>query len=247
MKAQKHDERRATYEEALLEAQLSLIMYDYMKEEGERLEIENELLNADPDFIVPEELRGRCFDSIKKEFAKRKHKKILHSLRKTVGKIAMLVGIISVIYIGLYTTVEAVRIHTLNFVVSTFEDHASITLFSEPDYLLSSAYTPSLLWVPKGFTLVETDNLGYERYENDESAYFEYEYRSLSTPIDFDAENADVIEPIDINGNQGVLVIKNEVNNISIIWLDQNNGVYSFVLSHNMSRDTTVKIAKNIK
>lgn len=249
------DKLNEQYEEALF----ALLMDKFSVEEGQRLIEENERLNDDSAFKMPDGLEARCEKVIGDAFATKKREKVLQKSGKALSRVAITFIVCGVVFATLFTTVSAFREVVYKFLV---EDNIVSTDTKVRDKkapaneveiiegnrldIPSGAYLPT--WVPDGYILkTYTNNVAetsaiYGNDDNDLIMYFEYVNDQV---LGVDTENADSVENISINGFDALVSIKGKV--ISVTWIDSDRNILVRISTTNLDKETVLKISGSVK
>ena len=175
---------------------------------------------------------------------RRPYFKMINTVGKRVAVFAVTFLIISMTTV---MSVKALREPFLDFIMSIFTDHSTVSTVSQTDKDYPAAINDkySITYDLSGFELV---------YSNENSISNHYEYQMSSTMIlysqivvseyqaNINTEGAE-IEHIDVNGHDAIGF---EDNNgyYHLIW---NNGEYIIDLGSNIGKDVLIEIAKSVQ
>lgn len=241
------------YEDALFE----LLMDDVAESEGEKFEKLNDSLNSDLSAEVPEELNTRCLHTIKKEFAKENKTAIRHTVAKAF-RVASAVALIAML---LFTTAFAafppVRVQTLNMIIETFGDHATIQ-FGSPSMNDSAksdsnmGSTQLLSWIPENLSVADEWENDFARYvnlrgNNGEEVSVTTMKISETLVSDFDTENMER-RSVFIHGKEVFLYEEKteEYSTFSVAWTDEDKGQLIRVWGRGITVDEFISIANGV-
>ena len=197
---------------------------------------------------VPDALDERCEAMIQREFTKKKQKKIIVRVSKVLSRVAM----ITLMLIGLCTvsvlSVKAWRMPVLRFVLETFDRYSTVGMEGEAS---QESKTPEEILkklaenIPGEYSLVE---------KNIKNGYYQMRYMGSAGGIInlivmadrhgayFDTESTAGTQ-MQINGFDVVFVDK---NGYKIIWLDEESGLLTEILTVNISEKKFWKLAKGL-
>lgn len=248
-----------TEHERLLEefddAYFALLMEGVARKEGEQLEALNEMLQDNPEAAVPERVDKRCLETIDRHFA-REHRKI--GLRKT-GKVLRLAAIIMGISMLLFTTAFAVseefRVATLNLVRTITEEYTQLDIRElnggrsqrthDPKSGFEYFHNIDIQWLPEDFAYTEGEYDRYANFEKENGEWIKILIYDGHGSLNVDTENADSVENITINGNEGLCIFKDDY--IHVVTTDLKNNIYIDVIASNeLPEDDVKKFVENI-
>lgn len=248
-----------TERERLLEefddAYFALLMEGVARKEGEQLEGLNEMLQDNPEAAVPERVDKRCLETIDRHFA-REHRKI--GLRKT-GKVLRLAAIIMGISMLLFTTAFAVseefRVATLNLVRTITEEYTQLDIRElnggrsqrthDPKSEFEYFHNIDIQWLPEDFAYTEGEYDWYANFEKENGEWIKILIYDGHGSLNVDTENADSVENIAINGNEGLCIFKDDY--IHVVTTDLKNNIYIDVIASNeLPEDDVKKFVENI-
>ena len=138
------------YESALL----AVVMDSFAVEQGEDFLALNEKLKADKSAEIPEKVNKKNFRTIDKAFNKKERKANWRAVKRIANMAAVFVFVLVLASTFLFTTVEAVRVEVLNFVLD-FYNYGEGTIIrpvgtTEPDGTTNEV-VPT--WLPDGYVL----------------------------------------------------------------------------------------------
>lgn len=234
-----------SYEAELIDryedAKFTLLMYRAAGAQGEELLAENERLKADPDFKVPSEISAAAGRTIRRTFARENTGRTLRAAGKILSKVAVAVLILNVAFTALFSTASAFRADVLNFVYNTYDIATSVTLDgsrSQPSNNLSS---PKLTWLPEGYSLYRTENLGesgfHIEYRNADDYRITFNKLPGNAVSDYDTEDAEIVEKVDILGYDGLYIKKiyDGITSHTVVWGDTDNNYLYSIFTDNVS------------
>jgi len=225
-----------------------LIMLKYAEVEGERLLKEAEEARNNPEYAPSEEAKKRIAKLIERKFRRDRIRAMAKIGSKFMLRFAIVIGVISLGFILTFTTVSAFRVQVLNFLLGFEEKYIAIKLDdgentnAEINLNWHDAYIPS--YIPEGYRINEIandDDIKTIDYINNDKHHIRFMvFKSLAIS-NVDNENSEVFKYIEINGTEGIFVIKNGITTIS--WQHDDK---IFVITAQLSEKEIVKIAENI-
>jgi len=245
-----HDntKRFADYEDNLWR----VIMFDYAKHEGKELFEENEIIKNDPQYKPSDAERKKFHKLLDKSLRRHKIRSLLKTLKKMFIIFAIVVLALILIYMALFTFVEAFRIEVSNFFLTFEKKPEPITLSGNSgnagfDELIAAGlrntHAPS--YIPEGYWIDEISDMGdgskIITYINDDGEDIDFWELDPTMKTNIDTENADIIKYILINEKEGLFVLKKDL--ISISW---SNDDKVFLLMANISEEEIMKIAESV-
>ena len=234
-----YEKMRENYEDAAF----YLLMDQLADEQGKKYKRIRDKLKNDPAFEVPAEMRQACYRTISKEFAKAHRATVKRVAGKVFQRVSILIAIITLLITGAFAISPELRTHVLNLAIETFEGHANIHFF--PSEKESSMSTLELNWLPDGYVCTyKSDDGTMWEFTNEEEHWITLTMLPDSVGIDFDTENASIVENLYIGDYQGLYVER--PNDNSLIWGDSSVGSGFALASDNLDKATIKKIAENI-
>lgn len=198
--------------ENLEDAEFALLMYRVSQAEGERLMLENVQLKHDDNFSIPPELDRAAKSTISKAFAMKDAKNVSKKIGSVLSKVAVVVLVFNVLVVTLFSTASAFRANVLNFVYETFDIATSITMDGTAGERNTESSLSSLGWLPAGYELTNTTDWGTDgfisEYTNSEGLRIDFSCFPGNASTNVDTENAEIVEDVVINGNDGLYVKK---------------------------------------
>lgn len=248
-----------TEHERLLEdfedARFALLMEGVARKEGERLEALNEMLLENPEAAVPESVDKRCLEAIDRHFARERRRA---GMRKT-GKVLRLAAVVMAISVILFTTAFALsedfRVATMNLMLTVTEkytqfdirEHNGTKAQKTRDSRVGFEYFQNIdiQWLPEGFAYTEGEYDWYAGFEKETGEWIKILIYDGHGSLNVDTENADRVENISINGNEGLCILKDDY--IHIVTTDLENNIYIDVIASNeLPEDDVKKFVENI-
>ena len=237
------------YEDALF----AILMDKVAEEEGARLREENKRLQDDPEAEVPERVDEAARRTIRRAFGKQRRRGATRFAGKLVNAAAVLVLVLSALFVTAYAAFPEVQLKTLNLLIQSSDVASRLALVGEErverdrsgsDSLTICGYRIPML---DDFVLLsqeEDKHGGWVKYENDAGATIRIAFFKAGTKY-LDTEDVDYYEDISIHGYSGIVVKKNSLT--SIVWTEQDHG-YSIMLdADNLEVDYTLSIAHEIR
>lgn len=249
-----------TEHERLLEefddAYFALLMEGVARKEGEQLEALNEMLQDNPEAVVPERVDKRCLETIDRHFAREHRRAGLRRTGKVLRLAAIIMGISVLLFTSAFALSEDFRVATLNLMLTITEKYTQFDIENSdgnsrqvPPSSSTAGFeyfeNAKIGWIPEGFKYTSGEYDRYAWFENDSDDFFYIFLHPGSGTLRIDTENVDSLENISINGNEGICVVKNGA--IEIVITDLANYLLIEVsASIDASVDTAKKIAENI-
>lgn len=240
-----YEQLKSEYDEALF----ALLMEKVMVEEGELLLAENERLKSNPEFEITPEMDRRMLSAVDKAFQEKKRTSKAITKRRVWGKcvaaVLALVCMTGVVF-GVSPTVRASAID----LIIMFSEKATSLFISDYEQRTSIDSIYSIDYIPDGFyqhsELIEGRFEMYE-FKNDSGARISIQitHSKGSLISSVDTENAEKVESISVNGNEGLMIEKNDRVHISIVDVSQND--FIDVVCNGIDSDTAMEVAQSIK
>lgn len=232
------------YEDSLFK----LVMHDSAAKEGQLFLEEKAKLKNDPEF-QPSPAAVRKFSQqldthLKRQQAYARKQRIL----STINKAAVAMVIMLVVLGSVAMTVEAVRVRVLNFVMDVEPEYTSFAL-KDNDKGESTivdwhkSYVPTL--IPAGYEVSGESTGQFSKsieFKNKQGLLITYMEMSEGSKPHLDTENASTIKTININGQEGKLIVKDSL--VTVIW-PMNDHMY--IIRGQIKEETAVKIAEGVK
>lgn len=240
---------KANYEDA----KFALLMYQVAGIEGGALLEENERLQSDASFRIPPEIDKAALSAIRHTFAKQHAKRTFHIVGKVLSKVALAVLVLNIAFVTLFSTASAFRADVLNFVYHTYDVATTVTLNGGSASADPSDDTPALSWLPEGYSLYATRDLGPgcfgKEYRNSKNQRIFFDKVSGNTVANFDTENADTVEQTTVLGYDGLYIKKATENgmNQTLVWGDTDHNFLYSIDADNISSVDFQKIIDNLK
>lgn len=242
------DKRR----EKLEDLAASVLVEAYMEAKGRELLQLNEQLQEDTEFDYSAEAKQRILAAIDAEFRKKRREAKLRRFRKLAARAAVFVGAFIIIGSAAVFSIDALRIRVLNTIIEYQETHA--TMFSEDDATTHNSSTevtyPGPTWLPNGFRLVEETQLTSEHviyeYEHPDGRWIQCAWECDTVGVfNVDTEDVELYKELTINGNNAILVLKNEWN---LYWIDYtSDSYYSLMADKSISEADLIAVAESIR
>lgn len=236
---------REDYENALFR----LVMHNVAEQEGRKFLEENRAMGP-PE--TPSEATLSNFEALLSTRLRRQQLLIRRLSRlATVRKMAAAMFIGIVVFVTAMTTVQAFRVRVMNLWLDIRPEYTTFKLKEkntgspyDDDFTVNwiNAYVPTV--IPEGYTVSSMSIGALHReiiYESNASLITYSELNESVSPT-LDTENADHIETVNINGNSGILIVKNEWT--TVIWaIDES----IFRLRTQTDIETAIKVARGVK
>lgn len=156
------------------DAMFTLLMDEVAHQEGqEQLEWKKQL-NNDPSAALPEEVRKKGEQTIRKAFAAQSRRSARHVGFRLFQRIAVAVLVVVLTTVCAFAAFPEIRTGILNMIADVYEDHTDFSFTtnaskSDP----ASAYNVELAWIPDGFEVSEEGShysTAWKTYENGNGA-----------------------------------------------------------------------------
>ena len=226
------------------DAMFAILMDEVAHQEGqEQLEWKKQL-NDDPSAALPEEVRKKGEQTIRKAFAAQGRRSAKHM------RIAVAVLVIVLTTVCAFAAFPEIRTGILNMIADVYEDHTDFSFTtnasnSDP----ASDYKVELAWIPDGFEVSEEGShysTAWKTYENGKGAIlYVAESSADNRTMTVDTENADV-KQVTIQGYEGTMVQKSADEWTCIIFTVPEKNMVIYIDSGFMEAEETLKVAENI-
>src|SRR6056297_21110 len=194
----------------------------------------------------PKKLDTWVEEYIKTEEKKEKRIRLIKNIKKQSKKAAIILLIIIAGISTLIFTVEAIRVRVFNFFIERNERYTEIRIEEEnniktPELDWENYYQPT--YMPEGYYFESEEDGGLIKMLNysDGKNQIIITQTNNSAGIQIDTEDA-TTEKININGNEGFLIIKEDRS--MIFW---HNEERSFTITGNIKKEEIIKIAESIE
>ncbi|MEA4895140.1 MAG: DUF4367 domain-containing protein [Oscillospiraceae bacterium] len=245
---------KETLQEKYEDSLFAVLMDEFSEAEGQRLIEENERLINDKHFALPKEFEALCKETINHSITAKERKERSRKTLKILSRVAVVVAMCGVSFVVLYSSVSAFRISVWKlFQVS---DNASTSIginvtgeqtINENNITIPiGSYLPT--WLPDGYELTsyttdeKTTTAYFTNSENNTILYFE---QGNNQVLDINTDGASNIENIEINGFEGLLVVRNDT--VSVSWADISRNVIVRIKASGLDKETVVEIAKSVR
>lgn len=244
------------YEDALF----ALLMEDWIEEAGERLTAENRWLKNDPSAAIPEKLDQRCRKLIRHgagaASARKTGQTIARVTFRTFSKAAAVIVICMLLFTAAFAVSPALRMKTLNLLVGASNLNATLIVddSSQPQANYDTSEAALTVYeqfgyripaMPDGFELTSTTvspNLSLLRYNTSDGTTINFRFtKTLNGNYQVDTENAQRVEPISVNGFDGMLIEKD--NWLSIVWANTETDVFVHITAAGIDEAELLSIA----
>lgn len=231
------------------------------KQEGERLEQQNQELIEDPNFEVPETTDQKCLRTIERCFARQQRQTALRSVTHILHYAAIIIAVSILVFTTAFAISEDFRVATRNLLITVNERYTDFRMkIEDPSSNTSQAsvsgqssngvgdafYFDHLVvgWIPEGFQLVRNEYNDWVLYQNSDGEWIQILFADDQTAVQLDTEDAEVSNS-NISGLPAVIIDKN--GRTSILLTDEKNGFFYIVItSSGIDFETSSKIAKNL-
>lgn len=239
------DERRQRLLDQYEDAALQLLMDEYAEAEGERLlkEFEEAERRGEVEDI-PEELDQKCRQIIHRSFAAKRRKDKVTSIGKMLGKVAVIVFLLTGFSTTVVLSVEAFRIPILNYLIKHEVRFSTLLFIGDNEEPKEDPWESIDVedCVPKEFWLEykrNNPNGGFSYvFMNEESDCITIEITPSTGMINYDTENTQQ-KPTKVNGHEAVLVLG---DGYRIIWMNAEESYVVDVTAEGLLEDEFWKI-----
>lgn len=242
-----YDQLRTEYDEALF----ALLMEEAMHADGEMLLAENERLKSESEFPISLEIDERMYMAIDRTYKKKRDRNRIAQVRRFISKgIAAMFAVVISISLACHLS-PTVKARTLELIIQMAEKTATIFVSERADNeteLSESKYVFD--YIPNGFyqySELKEGRFEMQEFKNDteDKITIMITHSKGNLVSSMDTENADVIENISINGNDGLLVEKE--GRIHIAIYDVNEMDYLEVICFGLDKETVIKVTESIR
>jgi hypothetical protein len=252
------DQHQQTLLEEYEEAYFRLLMDRMAEAEGTRLLTRNEALRADPSAAIPEALHKKFLRLISHAFAARRKKeesaqvqaakeekraKRVNFTWSLVGKIALLVILLSAVVSVSFASFENLRVSVMNRMIDVRE--ACTTFFIGDHNENTSGLEILVGWMPDGFEMTEENGTfacTWKTYRNDGDGVITIE-KAHPVEMSVDTEDA-VVTDIMIGDRPAMLVEKGTA--VRAVWTNEEESIIWFMTSENISKEDFLQVAENL-
>lgn len=232
------------------DAMFTLLMDEVAHQEGqEQLEWKKQL-NDDPSAALPEEVRKKGEQTIRKAFAAKKRRSARHVGFRMFQRIAVAVMLVILTAVCAFAAFPEVRAGILNMIAQEYEDHTDISFSTTSSNEYPAAnYDVTLGWIPEGFIMTqdETEYSSalklYEREDGGTLSVVASSAEGRTTSVD--TEDAKVTS-VTIQGYDGTLVEKDDGQWVCIIFVVPEKNMMVCIDSEFIKVEETLKVAENI-
>lgn len=239
--------RRELLEERYEDALFSLLMDEIAVSEGQKALEENERLNNDPTFQVPEHLNRRCEQTIRRAFAKRTARAVGRVSFKAVKKIAMVAGLAAVLFTGAFAASETVRVNTMNFVMERYGSYAEFG-FNDQSAESDDEMSLTVGWLPEGYVLEEQESdfsgIRYKYQKSKEECISVSYIRTTGLGMRVNTENAEISE-VEINGIMGTWIKTEKEQQLVLIPRDRD--IMIDVVAEGLTEEEFIHVANELE
>lgn len=231
------------------DAMFTLLMDEVAHQEGqEQLEWKKQL-NNDPSAALPEEVRKKGEQTIRKAFAAQSRRSARHVGFRLFQRIAVAVMLVILTAVCAFAAFPEMRVNVLNMIEQTFSDHTDFNVTSgDSDEYSSANFTIKPAWLPENFSLTdegENNASVFSMYENGaEGVLFISENEATDLSMAVDTENAEK-QDIKIQDYQAKLIEKDNWRCILFLVPEKNMLVY--IDAENVPTEQVIKVAENIQ
>lgn len=230
------------------DAAFVILMHTVAEQEGEKaLQLLDEL-EQDPSAQLPEEVKKRAEQTIRKTFAAQGRQSVKHISFRIFQRIAVAVLVVVLTVTCVFAAFPEVRANLYNLIIREYEDHTEFDYTEQfSDEYSSADFTIEPGWLPDGFTLSdegETYTLIYKTYKENDSKDISITKNIMSGgSIAIDSENAKKTQ-MKIQGYEATLIEKEEWVCLVIPMPTDDKIIY--LESNGVSSDDVEKIAENL-
>lgn len=229
-----------------------LVMNDVAEKEGKILCEENERLKSDPENLPSQENVDRFAKRLDSYLKKAKKDQKSQSTSNRFSGVAVALLVLVIIFATMILTVQALRIQVLNFLISIEPNFTSLQLNvnsgdqDNGQWIVNWINTYVPMYIPEGY---EVSSISYSdsarkimyTKQEDNSSIIYIQYGSKNC-VFIDTENSLFVEKVRINGQDGILSVKDSIT--SVVWTAD---AYLFIIQGQVSKDEAVKMAESVK
>lgn len=232
------------------DAMFTLLMDEVAHQEGqEQLEWKKQL-NDDPSAALPEEVRKKGEQTIRKAFAAQSRRSARHVGFRMFQRIAVAVMLVILTAVCAFAAFPEVRAGILNMIAQEYEDHTDISFSTTSSNEYPAAnYDVTLGWIPEGFTMTQDEteySSALKLYEREDGATLSVVASSAEgRTTSVDTEDAKVTS-VTIQGYDGTLVEKDDAQWVCIIFVVPEKNMMVCIDSEFIKVEETLKVAENI-
>jgi hypothetical protein len=224
-----NDRQRQQLVEQCEEAELTLLMYDYAREEGRQLAKEYDEAQENGTLPeVPEELDRKCRALIDGTFAKMERKTRLKRIVRSAARAAAVLFVVLGMMATTVMSVDALRVKVINLWIDTSEEYGKVSFDNDSiDVdLINNPYITNLENnVPEGYwseiNRDTSENFGTIRYSDGNKNFIELNILPTSSEFFIDTEDVQY-EYVDVGTYS---VVFSEKNGYTVIWIDKNKEI----------------------
>lgn len=227
----------------------SLLMLDYAEQEGARLEAENQRLKQDPEAAIPDSAYQKGLKAIQRGMRARRRRTLARGANVVLHRVAVAVLIGVLLFTTAFAISPAFREGVRNLVVSMTAESADLELVTTEaavgSDLLSHYVFPDC---PEGFELVNEGIDNFKRwvvYRDTSERYICFSIQlTENTSFGMDTEDMETMEPLTVNGFEGVLV--EEENTCNLVYADTSHNTFIQVYCIGIDKETTLELSNKI-
>lgn len=254
-----YEQLRTEYDEALF----ALLMEDAMQTEGHALWMENERLKTHSDASISPEADARIYAAIAAAYRNKRRQAKAVKIRRFFSR-SLAAIFIAAVLVSIGCAVNP-QVKARTQILMTKVTEKATILFasdgtdideldgeSEDSQCELEHLDYELTYIPAGFyqySEYDTEHFNCQEFKNEDNdnaqitVMISHSHGNMLSSMD--TENADVIENININGNNGLLVIKG--SRIHIETYDVNAMDFIEVIGMDTDKETVIKIAEGIQ
>lgn len=244
-----NDRYRKNYQDEYDELIVKMATSEYIDSLGQAIEEKKNQLARENKYPIPDNNLLLFKKELKKKERRKRNVSLIRSMNRVGKKVAIFFCIVTSIFIGGVSTVEAFRINILNLLIETPEKYSNIQLSDEKVTQASNLseewedyYYPR--YVPEGFTVKKASismGVGEIVYNNNDNKKVMYSMNAKKQNLFIDTEDIEYTE-IMINEYPGQLIKKKR--HYTVVF--QNNE-YLFTVSGDIEPKELIKICESIK
>lgn len=233
--------------ERMEETAFALMMDEVAREEGRKALEENERLQQDESFVVPEATYRRGLTTIRRHFSQKNRRTTMRTASKVISKVAVIVLVMLLLFTTAFATIPELRTKTLNLIMEVFDDRTRIEFGDSAPEARAGENESIVGWVPEGFELVdkgERDFVVWEKYTDSERAFIEANiYYGDGLAYGVDTEDA-FIEDVMVNECAAKIIFKD--NDIEVVCPVVDSMRVYHVRGENVDSDTVLRVAESM-
>lgn len=248
------DDLRERYDDALF----ALLMSDLLEEVGAYYCEENARLQEDPEAALSPAAERRSLRTLERAESAAQRKRLARTVSRTAVRVLAAAAAVVLVFTAAFAASEDFRVGTMNFVLDLGDTIGTWKLAEKTEPFVPDGVeippeqeAPDIQcrWLPEGFRRVADETpvvfLHEVRFENDTGEAFIIRATLMEEngTYNFDTENADVLEGIEVQGNPGVLVEKDGY--VCVYWIAPDISAFMEMITSDLEADALLRIAED--